>query len=113
APANIAGDALDLGAHAIEALARMRRRAGNAGRRPVFAEPLAQSRAPFAGGHPDLGALDRGRHDVAAFLRRLPERIERGRRDGRVALFPPGSQARDLLALDLLRDRDDRLGPAG
>src|SRR5207247_1961864 len=79
APAELARYALDLGTHAVEAIARMRRRARHTGRRAVLAENFAQRRAPFPGGDPGFGAFDRGRHDVAALLRGASEGIERGR----------------------------------
>ena len=105
AAAELAGNALDLGTHAVEAVARMRSGTRDAGRRPIFAEHFAQRRAPFAGRNPGLGALDRGRHDVAILLGRGFQRVERGRRRARIAAFPPRVQALDLLGLDPLGDR--------
>ena len=46
--------------------ASLRMARADAGRRAVFAERLAQRKAPFAGGDAGFGAGDRGRHDVAA-----------------------------------------------
>ena len=105
AAAELAGNALDFGTHPVEAVARMRRRARHPRRRPIFAEHFAQRRAPFAGRYPGLGALDRGRHDVAILLGRGFQRVERGRRRTRIAAFPPSFQALDLLGLDPFGDR--------
>ena len=69
APAELGGQLVDRGAHAVERRAvagdgRLR----DAGRCAVFAEHPAQRRAPFAGRHAGAGGLDRRLHDVAAFL---------------------------------------------
>ena len=66
APAELARDAIDLGADVVEAADVVAHGVADAGRRAVFAERLAQRPAPFAGGDAGFGAGDRGRHDVGA-----------------------------------------------
>ena len=70
---------------------------GDAGGRAVLAEHLAQGLRPLAGGDAGMGAGDRGRHDVAAFLGGGLE-LGQGAGDG---LGVAGGAVR-LQALDLL-----------
>ena len=46
-PAELQRDALDLGAHAVELAGALARRRGDAGRRAIFAEDLAQASRPI------------------------------------------------------------------
>src|SRR5438552_11523866 len=61
APAELARDAVDVGAQIVEAHGLVARRTADAGRRAVLAEALAQGKAPFAGRDAGLGAVDRCR----------------------------------------------------
>src|SRR5262245_66349501 len=96
--------ALDLGAYAVEPVARMRGGARDSGRRAIFAEDLAQCRAPLTGRHAGLRAFDRCRQDVAALLRGGSEAFERRSGGARIAARPPGLQTLDLFGLDFLRN---------
>src|SRR5690348_814041 len=88
APAEFLRDAVDIGADVVQTGDVVAHGAADAGRRAVFAEGLAQGPAPFAGRDAGLRAGDRGRHDVAAALRRALERRERRLDRARVALRP-------------------------
>ena len=86
---------------------------GNAGRRAVLAEDLAQRRAPFARRDAGLGGRDRRLHDVAAFLGgALDFREGRGGLFG-VAVFAPGLEFADLLGFHRGIDDHDRVDAAG
>ena len=108
-PAEFFRHAVDFGADVVEALGIVAHGGADAGRRAVFAEGGAQRKAPFAGGDAGFGAGDRGRHDVAAGLRRLAQRIERGGDRLAVARGAPGREPRDLVGLGFRRHGEDRL----
>jgi hypothetical protein len=106
--AEIRAGVLDLLAHRGEhVLGDHRPGPGDAGGCPVLAENLAQALRPLAGGNTGVGAGDRGRHDVAAFLGRFLE-LGQGRYHRlRVARGAVRLQALDLLLLGLGVDREE------
>src|SRR5262249_41965316 len=108
APAELARDAVDVGADLVEALGIVAHGAADAGRRADFADRFAQREAPFAGGDAGLGAGDRGRHDVAVLARGA---LELGQRMGDglfVAGGAPSLEPLDLLGFRLFRYGEDR-----
>src|SRR5262249_52168487 len=106
-PSELARHALNLSPQIVDALAVVARRARNAGRSAVFAEPLAQHFAPFAGGHAGFGAGDRRLHYIAARLRGTPQVGKRGLHRRSVPRGAPRPQAGDLVGLDLGRHREN------
>ena len=109
-PAELFGDALDLGANVIEPFGVVAHCGADAGRRAIFAERSAQRGAPFAGGHAGFGAGDRGRHDVGAALRRAAQSIKRRGNRLPVALLSPCFEARHLIGFGFRRDGQHRAG---
>ena len=109
-PPELQRHALDLVAQRIEIVGALARHRRDAGRRPIFAESIAQRRAPFAGRHPRFGGGDRRLHDVAPFLgggaqRRKAAATALASRAARQA-----ASAGDLLGLDMFGHDHDGVG---
>src|SRR5262249_54085522 len=113
AAAELLRHAVDLGAQVVESGRVVAHAAADAGRRAILAEAVAQYRAPFAGGDAGLRAGDRGRHDVVARARGAGGLGARRLHRLVVARRAPGLEPCDLLGLDVIRHREDRVLAGG
>src|ERR1700736_2664131 len=101
APSELARDAIDVGAQVVEPRAVVAHRLPDPGCCPIFAEGLAQSEGPFAGGDAGFCADDRGWHDVAAAPGAGAQLLEGGGHQSAVAHSPPGLELPDLVGFRL------------